>query len=172
MDSTFFFSNTYNPSIDTWSQTHVNSFKRSTADGLVLSVKIHDELSQELNKAIRECMEFCQLTPDKDPLNSIDKIRSAFMLKDKQHQNELRDFELELLQLTREKQFLQGELVKASSQLEVVDEMVAHNVDLEWANEALTQRITRLENNSAKTGRSKPEFLNAFAHQEINFDKM
>ncbi|GAV54021.1 hypothetical protein ZYGR_0AK05230 [Zygosaccharomyces rouxii] len=172
MDSTFFFSNTYNPSIDTWSQTHVNSLKRSRANGLVLSVQIHDDFSQELDNAITECMEFCQLTPGKNALNSIEKIRSAFMLKDEQHHNQLKNLELELLQLTREKQFLRRELAKVSSQLEVVDEMVAHNVDLEWANEALTQRLTRLENNSIKAAKAKPELLNAFALQDLNFGNL
>lgn len=94
------------------------------------------------------------------------------MLKDEQHHNQLKNLELELLQLTREKQFLRRELAKVSSQLEVVDEMVAHNVDLEWANEALTQRLTRLENNSIKAAKAKPELLNAFALQDLNFGNL
>lgn len=173
MDSTYFFSSSYNPSIDTWSQNPIDSLNNTTAQYLVLSVDIRNGISQELNKAINECLEACKLDPEEDPLHSIERIRSTLLMKDKQHHDQLKNLEEKLQQLIGERHFLQTDLIKASSQLEVVDEMVAHNVDLEWENEALTQRLTRLESHrSMQRSSSRPDFLNAFVHKESFFQKL
>ncbi|GCE97856.1 hypothetical protein ZYGM_003042 [Zygosaccharomyces mellis] len=172
MDSTFFFSNIYNPSIDTWCPTRVNSIKKSTAGSLMLDVQIHDELSQELYKAITGCMKFCQLAPENNALISIEKIRFAFILKNKRYQNHLRNLEHKLMQLTKEKPHLRAEIAKVSSQIEIVDEMVAHNVDLEWTNETLMRKLASLKNSSIETRKLKPEYLNALSFQNLNFEKI
>lgn len=75
------------------------------------------------------------------------------------------------MQLTKVKQHLRAEIAKVSSQLEIVDEMVAHNVDLEWADEALLRKLAGLENSSIETRKLKPEYLNAFGFQKLNFEK-